>query len=45
LPLQTAAVLRVETMIARHDRHDTPAAVLFVIERSKALNDSFGQGR
>jgi diguanylate cyclase (GGDEF)-like protein len=32
-----------ETMIARHDRHDTPAAVLFVdLNDLKALNDSFG---
>ena len=32
-----------ETMIARHDRHDTPAAVLFVdLDDLKMLNDSFG---
>jgi diguanylate cyclase (GGDEF)-like protein len=32
-----------ETMIARHDRHDTPAAVLFVdLNDLKTLNDSFG---
>src|SRR5688572_22103854 len=32
-----------ETMIARHDRHDTPAAVLFVdLNGLKILNDSFG---
>jgi len=32
-----------ETMIARHDRHDTPAAVLFVdLNGLKMLNDSFG---
>jgi diguanylate cyclase (GGDEF)-like protein len=32
-----------ETMIARHDRHGTPAAVLFVdLNDLKLLNDSFG---
>jgi diguanylate cyclase (GGDEF)-like protein len=32
-----------ETMIARHDRHDSPAAVLFVdLNGLKILNDSFG---
>jgi diguanylate cyclase (GGDEF)-like protein len=32
-----------ETMIARHDRHDHPAAVLFVdLNGLKMLNDSFG---
>jgi len=32
-----------ETMIARHDRHETPAAVLFVdLNGLKMLNDSFG---
>lgn len=32
-----------ETMIARHNRHDTPAAVLFVdLNGLKQLNDSFG---
>jgi len=32
-----------ETMIARHDRHDSPAAVLFVdLNGLKMLNDSFG---
>ena len=30
-------------MIARHERHDTPAALLFVdVDGLKALNDSFG---
>jgi diguanylate cyclase (GGDEF)-like protein len=34
-----------ETMIARHDRHGTPAAVLFVdLDDLKVLNDSFGHG-
>jgi diguanylate cyclase (GGDEF)-like protein len=32
-----------ETMIARYDRHDSPAAVLFVdLNGLKILNDSFG---
>ncbi len=32
-----------ETMIARHERHDTPAAVLFVdLDGLKTLNDCFG---
>ncbi len=32
-----------ETMIARHNRHDTPAAMLFVdLNGLKQLNDSFG---
>lgn len=32
-----------ETMIARHDRHKTPAAMLFVdLNDLKLLNDSFG---
>ena len=32
-----------ETMIARHERHGTPAAMLFVdLDDLKALNDSFG---
>jgi len=32
-----------ETMIARHDRHDSPAAVLFVdLNDLKLLNDSHG---
>jgi diguanylate cyclase (GGDEF)-like protein len=32
-----------ETMIARHDRHDIPAAVLFVdLNDLKLLNDNFG---
>jgi diguanylate cyclase (GGDEF)-like protein len=32
-----------ETMIARHDRHETPGAVLFVdLNGLKMLNDSFG---
>lgn len=32
-----------ETMIARHERHDSPAAVLFVdLNGLKMLNDSFG---
>ncbi|HET9337351.1 MAG TPA: GGDEF domain-containing protein [Sphingomicrobium sp.] len=32
-----------ETMIARHDRHDTPAAMLFVdLNDLKVLNDQFG---
>jgi len=32
-----------ETMIARHERHDTPAAMLFVdLDGLKILNDSFG---
>jgi diguanylate cyclase (GGDEF)-like protein len=32
-----------ETMIARHERHDSPAAVLFVdLNGHKMLNDSFG---
>jgi diguanylate cyclase (GGDEF)-like protein len=32
-----------ETMIARHERHDTPAAVLFVdLNDLKLLNDRFG---
>ncbi|WP_281288894.1 GGDEF domain-containing protein [Sphingomonas xanthus] len=32
-----------ERMIARHDRHGTPAAVLFVdLDGLKILNDSFG---
>jgi diguanylate cyclase (GGDEF)-like protein len=32
-----------ETMIARHDRHDTPAAMLFVdLNDLKMLNDKFG---
>lgn len=32
-----------KTMIARHDRHETPAAVLFVdLNGLKMLNDSFG---
>ena len=32
-----------ETMIARHDRHDTPAAMLFVdLNDLKMLNDQFG---
>jgi len=32
-----------ETMIARHERHDTPAAMLFVdLNDLKVLNDSFG---
>ena len=32
-----------ETMIARHERYDTPAAVLFVdLDGLKMLNDSFG---
>ena len=32
-----------ETMIARHDRHESPAAVLFVdLNGLKILNDSFG---
>lgn len=34
-----------ETMIARHDRHGSPAAVLFVdLDDLKVLNDSFGHG-
>jgi diguanylate cyclase (GGDEF)-like protein len=34
-----------ETMIARHERHGTPAAVLFVdLDDLKILNDSFGHG-
>ena len=34
-----------ETMIARHERHATPAAVLFVdLDDLKILNDSFGHG-
>jgi diguanylate cyclase (GGDEF)-like protein len=33
------------TMIARHERHETPAAVLFVdLDDLKILNDSFGHG-
>ena len=32
-----------ETMIARHERHGTPAAMLFVdLDDLKVLNDSFG---
>ena len=32
-----------ETMIARHERHGTPAAMLFVdLDELKCLNDSFG---
>ena len=32
-----------EKMIARHERHDTPAAMLFVdLDELKSLNDSFG---
>jgi diguanylate cyclase (GGDEF)-like protein len=32
-----------ETMIARHNRHETPAAMLFVdLDGLKILNDSFG---
>ena len=32
-----------EMMIARHERHDTPAAMLFVdLDGLKMLNDSFG---
>ena len=32
-----------ETMIARHERHETPAAMLFVdLDGLKILNDSFG---
>ena len=32
-----------ETMIARHERHDMPAAMLFVdLDDLKVLNDSFG---
>ena len=34
-----------ETMIARHERHGTPAAMLFVdLDDLKLLNDSFGHG-
>ncbi len=34
-----------EMMIARHERHDTPAAVLFVdLDGLKTLNDCFGHG-
>jgi diguanylate cyclase (GGDEF)-like protein len=34
-----------ETMIARHERHGTPAAMLFVdLDDLKVLNDSFGHG-
>jgi len=34
-----------ETMIARHERHDMPAAMLFVdLDDLKVLNDSFGHG-
>jgi len=34
-----------EIMIARHERHDTPAAVLFVdLDGLKMLNDCFGHG-
>ena len=34
-----------ETMLARHQRHGTPAAVLFVdLNDLKVLNDSFGHG-
>jgi diguanylate cyclase (GGDEF)-like protein len=34
-----------EAMVARHDRHGTPAAVLFVdLDDLKVLNDSFGHG-
>ena len=34
-----------ETMIARHDRHGAPAAMLFVdLDDLKVLNDSFGHG-
>ncbi|MGI8932215.1 MAG: GGDEF domain-containing protein [Sphingomicrobium sp.] len=34
-----------EAMIARHQRHDIPAAVLFVdLDDLKILNDSFGHG-
>ena len=34
-----------ETMIARHERHGTPAAMLFVdLDDLKILNDSFGHG-
>lgn len=34
-----------KTMIARHDRHGAPAAVLFVdLDDLKVLNDSFGHG-
>lgn len=34
-----------ETMIARHERHGSPAAVLFIdLDGLKMLNDSFGHG-
>jgi diguanylate cyclase (GGDEF)-like protein len=34
---------QLETMIAQHERHDVPAAVLFVdLDGLKMLNDSFG---
>ncbi len=34
-----------EAVIARHDRHATPAAILFVdLDDLKILNDSFGHG-
>jgi diguanylate cyclase (GGDEF)-like protein len=36
-------VRSLDMMIARHERHDTPAALLFVdVDGLKALNDAFG---
>ena len=38
-------IRELETMIARHERHGSPAAMLFVdLDDLKVLNDSFGHG-
>jgi len=38
-------IRELETMIARHERHGAPAAMLFVdLDDLKVLNDSFGHG-